>query len=645
MDIAFNPHTTPIQKQKDQTNQYHIQLQESKKRWENHVANTFRMTQTLKETPVLLWNNIVLFWGKLVNYGFAAREYSDTTKTEEEYVGSLLLELKNNQGSYNKAEDQETIELWFETNKFIQNLEDDNVYSFWKYTIQKTSKGTQWMIIEVVDTNANKHRMIELDTTQGQSIDNNADKLNVKTVIETISLDTSLHVDYALLKPWDNSTKIINIDSLKNIHDIGPKNSFRANFTNIELFEDWKNGEIFLSEDSKFLCSYHQSRATNRDGLITKMEHDFIWINIQNFAHAMKVLGCHEKDIENIANILSKKNSNNFNIHVTKNAAWNFVIYTMKNNVPDLEKVYVTRHSNILKTKEEYIAALLFEMKTNKRNDSGYFADGKYFSNIAKLWFEVSQFIQSLEYDNVYSYWQYTIQKFWRRKDWVETKSFYIEIVDTSSNKNRSISLQEGVLLTSTRSEIDWSDVESDSIVLDDNIDNGVFWFSLQTVWETIALDTNLEIDYSSLKIWDDITDIIDINSLKVTHDINEQNVFWAKFKNVNVRWDYNPVWLHQASVDISENKIFNSGNKCTLSNINGIITGVEFSFVDINQHNFANAMKILWCKEEDIKNVNSILKKRNLELYYIVASKDDSWKFTITIYDDNREEKVYTTK
>jgi len=35
----------------------------------------------------------------------------------------------------------------------------------------------------------------------------------------------------------------------------------------------------------------------------------------------MKVLGCHEKDIENIANILSKKNSNNFNIHVTKNAA------------------------------------------------------------------------------------------------------------------------------------------------------------------------------------------------------------------------------------------------------------------------------------------------------------------------------------
>ncbi|NCQ82419.1 hypothetical protein GW750_06575 [bacterium] len=57
----------------------------------------------------------------------------------------------------------------------------------------------------------------------------------------------------------------------------------------------------------------------------------------------------------------------------------------MKNNVPDLEKVYVTRHSNILKTKEEYIAALLFEMKTNKRNDSGYFADGKYFSNIAKL--------------------------------------------------------------------------------------------------------------------------------------------------------------------------------------------------------------------------------------------------------------------
>jgi len=57
------------------------------------------------------------------------------------------------------------------------------------------------MIIEVVDTYANKHRMIELDTTQGQSIDNNADKLNVKTVIETISLDTSLHVDYALLKP------------------------------------------------------------------------------------------------------------------------------------------------------------------------------------------------------------------------------------------------------------------------------------------------------------------------------------------------------------------------------------------------------------------------------------------------------------
>ncbi len=270
-----------------------------------------------------------------------------------------------------------------------------------------------------------------------------------------------------------------------------------------------------------------------------------------------------------------------------------------------------------------YVARLLSELRnTDINNDS---ING---INTAEISFEISQFLQRLEFGKIYTFGQYTIERNSASPEIENPKYKGFGITDSKTNKYRNLQISEW--FPTAWSDLQASDSQIGSIIPDNNINNGVLWFSVSILQERVDIDEELKINYSSIKIWGNIDQIIDIDSFRKMHDVYPKNHTWIMFNDVQIKWAYD---LTDSYIDIEQDTTFwHPLNNLRLSKEGDIITNIEFNFFDINRINFINAMKIIGCSEKGIKEVDEILSNENTETFRITVTKESSGRFMIEI-------------